>query len=124
MGTISLENMEFFAHHGCYEEEQKIGNKYSVTIIITTDFTQAAVHDDLTKTINYAAIYQIIAAIMQKPAYLLEHIAQKIIMQVFSAFVNIEAVEIKVSKYNPPIGGICEKATITLKSVNNEFEQN
>ena len=29
MGQIALEGMEFFAYHGHFDEEQKIGNKYS-----------------------------------------------------------------------------------------------
>jgi dihydroneopterin aldolase len=33
-GKITLEGMEFFAHHGYYQEEQKIGNKFAVDIMI------------------------------------------------------------------------------------------
>ncbi|RZK29989.1 MAG: dihydroneopterin aldolase, partial [Hymenobacter sp.] len=32
MGQIALEGLEFFAFHGYYDEEQKIGNKYGVDI--------------------------------------------------------------------------------------------
>ena len=28
MGVIELENMEFYAFHGCYKEEQVVGNKF------------------------------------------------------------------------------------------------
>lgn len=37
LGTISLEGLEFFAYHGFYDEEQKVGNKYSLDITIHTD---------------------------------------------------------------------------------------
>jgi dihydroneopterin aldolase len=36
MGKITLEGLEFFAFHGYYDEEQKIGNKYGVDITIET----------------------------------------------------------------------------------------
>ncbi|MDX5443432.1 MAG: dihydroneopterin aldolase, partial [Hymenobacteraceae bacterium] len=47
MGQIALEGMEFFAFHGFYDEEQKIGNKYGVDLYIKTDLHAAAESDDL-----------------------------------------------------------------------------
>ena len=42
MGQIALEGMEFFAFHGYYDEEQKIGNKYGVDLYIETNLNAAA----------------------------------------------------------------------------------
>ena len=53
MGQIALEGMEFFAFHGFYDEEQKIGNKYGVDLYLTTDLKRAATSDDLHETVNY-----------------------------------------------------------------------
>ncbi|MDH4460827.1 MAG: dihydroneopterin aldolase, partial [Flectobacillus sp.] len=73
MGIIALEGLEFFAYHGYYEEEQKIGNRYQVDIQITTDFSEAAEEDKLGGTVNYEDLYRIIASIMKDKIKLLEH---------------------------------------------------
>ncbi len=114
MGVIALEGIEFFAYHGFYDEEQKIGNKYSIDISITTDLELAAELDKLEFTINYEVVYQIIARVMREKHRLLEHIAYEIIQSVKKEFPTIQSVTVHVSKYNPPIGGVCERSKVTL----------
>ena len=114
MGIIALEGLEFFAYHGYYEEEQKIGNRYQVDIQITTDFSEAAEKDKLGGTVNYEDLYRIIASIMKDKIKLLEHIAQRIIQQVRIQYPTVSEIKVSVSKLNPPIGGVCERAKITL----------
>ena len=115
MGIISLEGIEFFAYHGVYAEEQRIGNRYQIDISVTTDFSDAAENDKLSDTVNYGDLYEIISGVMKIKAKLLEHIAQLIISSVRQRYPSIEAVEVSVSKFNPPIGGVCTRAKVTLK---------
>ena len=114
-GTVALEGMEFFAYHGFYKEEQRIGNKYSVDLRIETDFSKAADEDDLTGTIDYESVYNLVKHEMLHPNKLLESIGQKIIKAVMREFPRVTGVEVSVSKFNPPIGGVCAKAKVTLK---------
>lgn len=113
-GKITLEGMEFFAHHGFYQEEQIIGNKFAVDIMVITDLTDAAEHDALAETINYETLYKIIRHVMNEPTKLLEHLGKRIIDTVLEEFPQVSKVKVKVSKYNPPVGGICQKATVSL----------
>jgi 7,8-dihydroneopterin aldolase/epimerase/oxygenase len=115
VGTISLEGLEFFAYHGFYDEEQKIGNKYAVDIIVYADFSEAARRDKLSATVNYEELYKITAAVMQRPARLLEHIAHNLITDIKKRYPSVDSVEVSVSKFNPPIGGVCHRARITLR---------
>ena len=34
---------------------------------------------------------------------------------VFDEFQQVSSIEVKVSKYNPPVGGICQRASVSLK---------
>ena len=115
MGTISLEGLEFFAYHGVYDEEQKIGNKYAIDIVIEADVAEAAQTDRLRDTINYEAIYKMAAEVMQHRARLLEHIGYQIIARIRAAYPNVESVSVAVSKFNPPVGGVCTRARVVLK---------
>lgn len=115
MGKVALEGMEFYARHGYYEEERIIGNKYRVDVTLDLDFTDAAAEDNLEGTVNYEKVYEIVAEVMSINAKLLEHLAGKMIAALKKNFPQIKEVEVKVSKYNPPIKGLCERATVTLK---------
>lgn len=115
LAVISLEEMEFFAYHGFYEEEQKIGNKYSVDVHIEANVSRAVYSDKLADTLNYEAVYQIVAEEMQKPTRLLEHLAQRIIDSILQKFSMAEKVSVSVSKFNPPVGGVCRKAKVFLQ---------
>jgi len=115
MGQIALEGMEFFAFHGFYDEEQKIGNKYGVDLYIDTDLRRAAESDDLHQTVNYEVLYKLVLAEMKTPARLLEHLGHRIIDKVYDKFPFVTSVKVQVYKYNPPLGGICKWAKVSLQ---------
>ena len=55
MDKIEIKGLEVFAHHGVYEEEQRLGQKFVVSAVLSLDTTAAAQTDDLDKTVNYGA---------------------------------------------------------------------
>ena len=115
MGQIALEGMEFFAFHGFYDEEQKIGNKYGVDLYIDTDLHAAGTSDKLDATVNYEVLYRVVAEEMLAPARLLEHVGHRVMDRVMQEFPHVKSVKVSVSKFNPPLGGICHRARVTLK---------
>lgn len=115
MDQIALEGMEFFAFHGYYDEEQKIGNKYGVDLYIDTDLYAAAASDKLQETVNYEVLYRVVAEEMRAPARLLEHLGHRVLDRVLEEFPHVQAVRVSVSKFNPPLGGICHRARVTLE---------
>jgi len=123
MGKVVLEGLEFFAHHGYYDEEQKVGNKFSVDVIVETDFDLAAEKDRLSETINYETLYQIVAGEMVIKSRLLENLGRRIIRGIFQKFPEANAVDVWVSKFNPPIGGVCTSAKINMKRNRKQFEE-
>ncbi len=113
-GTITLEDLEFFAYHGLFQEERKIGNKYSIDVTIEADFSEAATEDKFSATVDYGALYKIIADMMQQPTKLLENLAYKIIHRIFDNFPQVSYIEVSVAKHNPPVGGVCKWAKVKL----------
>lgn len=116
-GKVELEGLEFHAYHGVYPHERSSGNKFEVDIIVDTVFSESAFQDDLSGTINYEDLYAIVKAEMEKPSKLLEKVGNSIAEQTLKAFQTASVVEVKISKFNPPIGGVCKKATVTMKKV-------
>lgn len=115
MDQVVLEGLEFFAYHGFYKAERKIGNKYGIDICLSTNLELAAQADKLKDTIDYEKLYKLIDEEVKKPSKLLENIALRITNAVFRRFAQVQKVKIVVKKYNPPIGGVCSWACVKLK---------
>ena len=78
------------------------------------DFSMAAANDELQGTVNYETLFKIVKEEMDQPSKLLETVAEKIARDVLQKIPEALSVELKISKLNPPIGGKCKKATISL----------
>jgi 7,8-dihydroneopterin aldolase/epimerase/oxygenase len=113
-GKVSLEGLEFHAFHGVYPHERISGNWFEVDISVETDFTKGAATDELVGTVNYETLFEIVKKKMEQPSKLLETVAEQIVIGVFEQLPVVNAVEIKISKINPPIGGKARKATISI----------
>jgi len=113
-GLIEIEGMEFYAYHGYYPSEKKIGSRYLVNVQIRTDCSGAANTDDLDQALDYQTIYDLIKAEMATPSNLLEHVCQRMLNAIYQAFPTIGQATVKLSKMNPPLGGMIEKVSITL----------
>jgi dihydroneopterin aldolase len=114
IGRVALEGLEFHAFHGVYPHERESGNWFEVDIAVETDFSLAASTDELIGTVNYETLFKVVKAEMEQPSKLLETVAEKIANDVLEIFPNVIFVELKISKLNPPIGGKCRKATVSL----------
>ena len=113
-GKISLEGLEFHAYHGVYPHERSSGNKFEVDVIVETEIEDSAFQDDLRGTINYEDLYAIVKEEMEKPSKLLETVAHSIAEIVLRKFTSAKNAEVKISKFNPPIGGVCKKASVVV----------
>ncbi len=113
-GKVALEGLEFHAFHGVYPHERNSGNWFEVDICVETDFTEGASKDELSGTVNYVTLFEIIKKEMEEPSKLLETVAEKIVSNVLAALPAVIQVELKISKINPPIGGKCRKASICI----------
>jgi dihydroneopterin aldolase len=114
MGEVALEGMEFYARHGYYEEERRIGNKYTVDVYMTIDMQKAIDDDKLEGTVNYEKVYELVTEVMSVDANLLEHLAGKLLQGLKNDF-PIHKARVRVAKHNPPIKGLCHRAVVTLE---------
>lgn len=133
MFKIALEGMRFYAYHGFYAEEQVVGNEYQVDVYLETSVQKHArdafiPEDDIQTTISYETIYHICKLEMKKPVRLLETLAQRILKKIKGQYkdqqqemedsqdyhVVLQSVTVRVSKFNPPLGGRVERAYVEV----------
>ncbi len=114
---IELKQMEFFAHHGCFEEERIIGNKFIVNLCVKGDFNKPAQSDSLSDALNYQELYDIVKEEMAVPSSLIENVAERIVEAIITKFDNyyLYSVEVTIDKLNPPLGGKLYASSVTVK---------
>ena len=100
--TIELKQLRFFAYHGLYEEERKTGNEFEVTLIVTCQPLSGTI-TDISDTVNYGELYQLLKTEMQKPRDLLETLVMEIAEIIHISFPTVKTIEISVTKLFPPI---------------------
>lgn len=115
MAVISIEKMEFYAYHGCFEEEQKIGTWFNVDLSLEVDTSKAEKSDNLEDTVNYQAVYQVVKEQMMIPSHLLENVARRILDAVGKNFPAVSYAWVKVKKMNPPLGGVMESVSVEIE---------
>lgn len=111
---IELEGMEFQAFHGCYDLEQKVGNRFIVYLKMEADLADAAKSDDVEKTVNYLEAYGTVAREMAVPSRIIESVADRIADAVLAEFPAVKIVTVKVSKLAPALGGKIAAASVTV----------
>ncbi|MGM0573902.1 MAG: dihydroneopterin aldolase [Bacteroidota bacterium] len=117
MSKILLEEMEFFAYHGCFKEEQVIGNRFLVDLELEVDTEAAEKSDKLQDTVNYQVVYTTINQVMRQKSHLLEHVARRILDALREGFPAIRQMKVKVSKINPPMGGKMRSVSLEMADV-------
>ena len=111
---ITLQAMKFYAYHGVLEQERRVGNTFVVDLTLMAPLEKAVQSDQLEDTINYAEVYELTKQEMDIPSQLLEHVAGRICRALRHHFPQIEQIEIRVSKLNPPFGGDVHSASVLL----------
>ena len=53
LDKIEIKELEVFANHGVYPEENILGQKFVISATLFTSTRQAGVTDDLSASINY-----------------------------------------------------------------------
>ncbi|GAB6012957.1 dihydroneopterin aldolase [Viscerimonas tarda] len=111
---ILLENIIIHANHGVLPQETVAGNTFVINLRIKADLSYPIKTDNVGDTINYASVLDIVKTEMARPSKLIEHAGGRIIAALKKTFPQIEEVELKLSKQNPPVDGQVEYASVIL----------
>jgi len=108
--------MKFYAYHGVFPEENRLGQQYKVDVEVLVDLQKAGQTDDLQYTVNYAEIYEIVKEKVEKERYqLIEALAENIATKILHHFPQVQETIIRLTKPNPPIPGQYDSVAIEIK---------
>ncbi|NHU85626.1 dihydroneopterin aldolase [Kocuria sp. JC486] len=101
---IALTGIKGFGHHGVLEEEKRNGQPFVVDAVLHLDLAPAARTDELTETVHYGEIAELIhAEIESKPVDLIETLADRTARLILERYPAIQLVELTVNKPQAPI---------------------
>lgn len=112
---IEVSNLKLYSYHGVSEQEKRVGNMFEVSCRVSYPAYEAVKSDELSKTINYAEIVEIIKKEMSVTSNLIEHVAGRIRLSLLKSYPLISKGVITVSKLNPPCGEEIEKASVVIE---------
>ena len=95
-----------------------MGADFLLDVRVGYPLTQAMQSDEVGDTLNYAALYDLVAREMQQPSKLLEHVAGRIAEAISLAFPQVTSIDLELTKLNPPMGADCEGASVEIHLIN------
>lgn len=113
---IRLENCAFFARHGVYSEEEKLGQRFFVDAVLNVECGKALENDDIEGTVDYGAVFsQIEQIVTGTRRYLIEALALDIANALLNNYRTINDVSITIRKPNAPVQGILDYVEVTIE---------
>lgn len=113
--SIELNDMRFFACHGVLPQERRVGNDYVVSLRVDCPIAAAMESDAIDDTLDYAALYRLVADEMSRPSQLLEHVAGRIVTAITAACPAVTGGRLRVAKLSPPIAGEVREAAVVVE---------
>jgi dihydroneopterin aldolase len=114
MTTIALHGAEFFAYHGFYPEEQKLGCRFVVDIEVDFIPQNDPADDELKHTVDYEKIYTIACEEMKHSRKLIETVAQAISDRIQRKYTYVEVIRVVIKKLSPPLQGKVAHSAVTI----------
>ena len=102
---IRIEDLEVFANHGVFPEENALGQKFLVSAVLYTDTRKAGRSDDLTASIHYGEVSAFMENYLRTHTFhLLERAAEALAEEMLLGIPLLERVSLEIKKPWAPIG--------------------
>ncbi len=114
---LSLMGMRFMARHGVLAHEKIETQVFEVDLVLHADLADAAERDELEATVDYAALFDLVRALVEGPSVnLVEALAGRIAAAVLAATDPrlVTAVEVRVRKPDAPIDGTFDTVEVAI----------
>lgn len=116
MDKIHIKNLEVFAKHGVFPEENVLGQKFVISAVLYASTREAGKTDDLTKSIHYGEVGQFITEFMKQNTFqLLEAVAERMAEELLLRTERLEKVCLEIKKPWAPVGLPLETVSVEIE---------
>lgn len=101
---IEISSLEVLTTHGVLPEEKVNPQPFVFDISLEADCEEAALRDDLSKTVNYSPVCALVQNVATARTYnLIEALARECAFSILEKFERVRSAEVKVSKPKAPV---------------------
>lgn len=112
---ILVHRIALFAHHGLLPEEERLGQRFYISLDCRLDLAAAGAADDVARTVSYADLTEIALRIGTERRFgLIEALAEAIAGAILDQFAMIEAVSVRVDKPSAPVPAVIEGVSVEI----------
>lgn len=112
---IEIKGIKSFGYHGVFESENIEGQDFFVDVSLEIDLSRASVSDDVTDTVNYAEITDLVVEeIVGERVALIEKLAGRIAARVKSSYSQVSKVTVTVHKPHAPVAAQVKDISVTI----------
>ena len=112
---IEIKGIKSFGYHGVFESENIAGQDFFVDITLELDLTRASITDDVTDTVNYAEVTDLVVEeIIGERVALIEKLAGRIAERIKSSYPQVATVSVTVHKPQAPVSAQVEDISVTI----------
>ena len=105
MDKIQIKGLEIFANHGVFPEENVLGQKFVISATLYTDTRKAGLTDELTTSIHYGEVSQMITEYTKKHTFkLLEALAENLCQMLLETIPLLQKITLRIEKPWAPVG--------------------
>ncbi|MFY9289281.1 MAG: dihydroneopterin aldolase [Methylorubrum rhodinum] len=113
---ILVHRIAVFARHGVLPEEERLGQRFYISLECRLDLAEAGRSDDVATTVSYADLAQIaVETATERRFALIEALAESIAQTCLSRFPRIECIRVRIDKPSAPIPAVLEYAAIEIE---------
>lgn len=101
---LFINGLEVFSNHGLFTEEKRLGQKFIFDIECLVDYSKAIVSDEMTDSVSYADIAEVIYKTSTENTFnLLERLAGEVVKNIFNTFPEVQEIKLVINKPAAPI---------------------
>lgn len=115
---ILLHRIAIYAHHGVFDAEKSLGQRFYISIEARLDLAPAACSDDVADTVHYGELALLAHGIATNERFhLIEALAGRIADAALAAFPPIHSITVQVEKPGAPIPLALDGVTVEVTRV-------
>ena len=113
---VLVHRIAIFAYHGVHPEEERLGQRFYVSLDCALDLSAAGRGDDWESTVCYAQLTEIVTkAATGKRFHIIEALAETIAAEILQRFARVEEVAVRVEKPGAPVPAIIDGVTVEIR---------
>jgi dihydroneopterin aldolase len=113
---IILKRIAVYANHGLLAEEERMGQRFYISLDCRLDLKPAGISDSVSKTVSYDQLAEIVTSVSANRRFkLIEAFAETIAAEILARFPTITCITVRVDKPSAPIPAILDEIAIEIE---------